>query len=128
MYGLEGQPREGAICLRVQLDGDLGIRRGVQQTIDRCEGVGWGQPRLRERGRQGHRKRASGAAFEADLCDDALRLLHGHVLDEEAHEQLPLARRGPWVVPEAGKRVGELEERLAFRRAETDLILVALLF
>jgi hypothetical protein len=40
MHGLEWQPRKGAICLRVQLDSDLGIRRGVQQAIERCEGVG----------------------------------------------------------------------------------------
>jgi hypothetical protein len=51
MGGLEGQPREGAIPLGVQCDGDLGIRRGVSQLIDAREGLGRSEPRLREWGR-----------------------------------------------------------------------------
>ena len=53
-----------------------------------------------------------------------VRLLHGHLLAEPPHDALPLAIRGPRVVPDAGQLVRERHHGLPRRRPEAGLILV----
>jgi hypothetical protein len=59
---------------------------------------------------------------------NAVRFLHGDILDEEPGNAFPLARRGPQVAPELGKGLGECHDRLPLQRVQLSLVLALLLF
>jgi hypothetical protein len=74
MRCLERQSGERSVSLGIELLGHLRVCIGVQQPVHRDQRVGWRQPRLLKRWRQGNTERACRTTFEANLCADLFLL------------------------------------------------------
>lgn len=107
---IEGLVFPGPQPTLVEDFGDLAIAVLLEQTIDFSDEFGPELADLRDRQRPVEDQRARGAAAEAHMGGDRIRLDQRHVVDQQAQDSLALPRIYAWVVPDARELLGEFED------------------
>ena len=93
----------GAVTGGVERFGGLGVGVGVEEPVERGEGVGAGLAGLPGCGRDRDGEAAGLAAAQAHVQVDAVGLVQGDVVDQETDHAFAVALRGVRVGPEGGE-------------------------
>src|SRR6185312_242482 len=93
----------GAVTGDVECVGNLGVGVVVEEPVKRFDGVGAGLAGLPGCGWYGDDDALGLAAAEPDVQVDAVGLVQGDVVDEEADHAFAVALVGVWVGPEGGE-------------------------
>src|SRR5437588_4987255 len=103
MDTLEGKPIEGAVALPIELLGDPCIRILLKKAIPGRPGLWSGQARLGKRWRQWHSDGLRRPSLEANMGDNLLSFVDGHIFKQQAHRSFALAHGGFGISPELTK-------------------------
>ena len=93
----------GAVTAGVEHVGGLGVGVGVQEPIECGEGVGAGLTDLPGLGRDRNGEAGGLPAAEPDMDVDAVGLVQGDVVDQEADYAFTVPLRGVRIGPERGE-------------------------
>ena len=87
----------------VERFGGLGVGVGVEEPVERCDGVGAGLAGLPGCGRYRDGEAAGLSAAQAHVQVDAIGLVQGDVVDEQTDHAFTVPLRGVRVGPEGGE-------------------------
>ena len=99
---------KGAIALLIELLSDLGIGILIEQTIDGCQRRMAPSSATGQTVEEGHVDGLRCTSLEANMRDNLICFVNGHIFNQEAHHTFSLAHGGLGIMPELTKAFRDL--------------------